>query len=316
MQQTDKVSFFHKWWVSSRPFSFPASTMPVIFGTVLAVFIGEFEFNLLNFILAFLGMLILHSGSNILNDIVDYQKGIDQMLTPVSGGVIRKIITIKEAKKAVIILFGIGILIGLYLTIRTTSMLLVIGGIGVLIGLLYTANTKFALKYRALGDFAVFLNFGIFGALGAWFVQANSLSWIPVIWVIPMAILVIGILHANNWRDIKSDTEGNIYTIASLLGDKKSLWYYGFLIFGPYIFILLLIIIPNLFAIELLAMPYVFLITLLTLPMALQLWKKASSRHTANDPMVFIALDGATSKLNLSFGLLCIIAVILFAIIG
>ena len=38
--------------------------------------------------------------------------------------------------------------------------------------------------------------------LGAWVVQTRSFSWIPVLWTVPMSMLVIGILHANNWRDI------------------------------------------------------------------------------------------------------------------
>ncbi|MBW2677817.1 MAG: hypothetical protein JRD49_09625, partial [Deltaproteobacteria bacterium] len=33
-------SFFQKWQVATRPFALPASTMSVVFGTVLAVTIG------------------------------------------------------------------------------------------------------------------------------------------------------------------------------------------------------------------------------------------------------------------------------------
>jgi len=135
MQQADKVSFIKKWWISARPFSFTASTMPVIFGTVLAVVIGKYNLNVMNFILAFFGMLMLHSGSNILNDIVDFQKGVDKVPSPVSGGIIRNLISVQEAKIAVILLFAIGIAIGLILTMRTSPVLLLIGGIGVLIGL-------------------------------------------------------------------------------------------------------------------------------------------------------------------------------------
>ena len=85
------------------------------------------------------------------------------------------------------------------------------------IGAFYTV-----LKFRALGDLAVFLNFGILGALGAWVVQIETFSWMPVVWTVPMAMLVVAILHANNWRDTISDTERRVRTIASLLGDKGS----------------------------------------------------------------------------------------------
>ena len=47
-----------------------------------------------------------------------------------------------------------------------------------------------------------------------------------------MSMLVIGILHANNWRDIVTDGERRVKTMASIFGDRGSLIYYGFLLFG------------------------------------------------------------------------------------
>jgi len=311
MNPDTKPSFLKKWWISIRPFSLPASTMPVIFGTVLAVVYGEASFNVWYFLMAITGMIILHGASNIISDIHDFKRGLDKEPNPVSGGVVRKIISIKEAKRASIILFAVGAAIGLVLTYLVGLWLLAIGVAGLLIGMFYTTGTRISLKYNALGDLAVFMDFGILGALGAWYVQAGELSWIPVIWSIPMATLVIAILHANNWRDIKSDNSCNIITIASLLGDKKSLRYYGVLIYGPFVMVLGLIIVPHLFTPEVTAMPYTFLITLLALPIAFNLWKKALKRYNPEKPMDFVALDGATAKLNLTFGLLCSVALIL-----
>lgn len=311
MNQETEPSFLKKWWISIRPFSLPASTMPVIFGTVLAVVYGEADLNIWYFLMAITGMVILHGASNILSDIHDFKRGLDTEPNPVSGGVVRKIITLKEAKRASIILFAVGAVIGLVLTYLVGFWLLAIGVAGLLIGMFYTTGTRISLKYNALGDLAVFMDFGILGALGAWYVQAGALSWIPVLWSIPMATLVIAILHANNWRDIKSDKSRNIITIASLLGDKRSLRYYGILIYGPFVMVLGLILVPHLFTPEATAMPYTFLITLLALPIAFNLWKKALKRYDPEKPMDFVALDGATAKLNLTFGLLCSVALIL-----
>lgn len=313
--QPEKTSFIQKWWISIRPFSLPASTMPVIFGTVLAIVYGEASFNPWYFLMALTGMIILHGASNILSDIHDYKKGLDTTPTPVSGGVVRKLITLKEAKNASIILFSAGAAIGLILTWLTGIWLLFIGIAGLFIGIFYTTGTRISLKYNALGDLAVFMDFGILGALGAWYVQTNELSWIPVLWSVPMATLVIAILHANNWRDIKSDTKGKIITIASLLGDKNSLKYYGILIYGPFFMVLALILIPYFLELGITAMPFTFLITLSALPIAIKLWKKALKRRNPEDPMDFVTLDGATAKLNLTFGVLCSLALILDMVI-
>lgn len=315
MTEEQKISFFKKWWISLRPFSFPASTMPVIFGTVLAYVYGGAVFNPWFFLLAFFGMVFLHAGANVLNDIIDFKKGLDKVPAPVSGGVVRRLITIREAKIASTLLFTVGTAMGLILAYFTSPWLLLIGVPGVFIGIFYSLGGKIALKYHAFGDLAVFLNFGTLGALGAWFVQTGTFSWIPVIWALPMSMLVIGILHANNWRDITSDREGNINTIASMLGDKASLRYYGYLIFGPFFVVLGLILVPYFAFPNITFMPFTFGIVIISLPMALKLWQKALNRREPKNPIDFVALDGATAQFNLVFGLLCTLALVLEAVI-
>jgi 1,4-dihydroxy-2-naphthoate octaprenyltransferase len=315
MTENQNISFFKKWWISLRPFSFPASTMPVVFGTVLAFVYGDVALNPWYFLLAFFAMVFLHAGANVLNDIIDFNKGLDKVPAPVSGGVVRRLISIPEAKRASILLFTTGTAMGLLLAYLTSPWLLLIGIPGLFIGIFYSIGGKIALKYHALGDLAVFLNFGILGALGAWYVQTGTFSWIPVVWAIPMSMLVIGILHANNWRDIKSDREGHINTIASMLGDKASLRYYGYLIFGPFFVVLALILIPYFAFPNLTFMPFTFTIVILSLPMALKLWQKAMNRKEPKNPIDFVALDGATAQFNLVFGLLCTLALVLEAVL-
>ena len=292
-----------KWVVAGRPWALPASAMPVIFGTSLAVVICGTPFAILRFLLALAGMMILHTAANMLSDVFDFKRGLDKDVTPVSGAIVRGWLSPRQVAVGSAVLFFIGCAIGLYLVYLTGAVLLIIGAVGVVIGIFYTG-----LKYRALGDLAVFLNFGILGSLGAWVVQAKSFSWIPVIWTIPMAMLVSAILHANNWRDTISDRERRVTTVASFLGDKGSLYYYGFLIFGPLAIVLGLIFIPLLISDQLIAMPLTFLVVLLGLPRALTLWGRARRRHAPRQPMDFIILDGATANYNLTFGLLCTVA--------
>ncbi|MCJ7680207.1 MAG: prenyltransferase, partial [Candidatus Aminicenantes bacterium] len=289
---------------SMRPWSFPASTMPVIFGTSLAVVYGNANLNWLRFLMALLAMVILHSAANMLSDVFDYKRGLDDMVTPVSGGIVRGWITTRQATMGSVFLFVLGSALGVGLVLMTGKTLLFIGTVGVVIGIFYAG-----LKYHALGDLAVFLNFGILGSLGAWVVQTKTFSWIPIIWTVPMAMLVAGILHANNWRDSLSDTGKKVRTIANLIGDKWSLAYYGKLLFGSILYVLLLMAVPRLIYIPILEMPLTFLLCLLAVPNALKLWGRAKRRHNPRRPMDFVILDGATANHNLVFGLLCIAAV-------
>lgn len=312
---TSQISFMKKWWISMRPFSFPASTMSVVFGTAIGVFYSGSEFKPLYFIFAFVGMAILHAGANILSDVFDFRKGLDKEPTPVSGGVIRGLISQKEALIGATVLLSVGTIIGLILVFLTGISLLYIGIVGLLIGFFYTSGNNINLKYHALGDLAVFLDFGILGSLGAFYVQTGYLSWIPVIWAIPVSLLVIGILHANNWRDIGSDHDGQVSTVANVLGDKGSQSYYAGLLFLPFILITGFILIPRYILTELPAMPATFFVVFLALPLAFKLYTKALKRKNPDKPFDFIALDGATAQFNLIFGILCTLALVIYGII-
>jgi 1,4-dihydroxy-2-naphthoate octaprenyltransferase len=303
-QENKQVSSLKKWVIAARPWALPASTMPVLFGTSLAWVIAGAHVHAGRFLLALLAMVVLHSAANMLSDVFDARRGLDRDVTPVSGAIARGWLTGRQVAAGSILLFIIGSALGLALVLMTGRVLLIIGGLGVLIGVSYTF-----LKYRALGDLAVFLNFGLLGSLGAWVVQTGSFSWLPVIWAVPQAALVIAILHANNWRDTVTDKERKVTTVASLLGDKGSLFYYGFLLFGSMTYIFALILLLRILPGRLTAMPLTFLLVVLALPKALDLWGRARRRHAPRRPMDFIILDGATSQYNLVFGVLCILAV-------
>jgi 1,4-dihydroxy-2-naphthoate octaprenyltransferase len=303
MAPESSPSNLRKWLIAGRPWSFPASTMPVVFGTSLGVVIGGARFSWIDFLLALAAMVVLHAASNMTSDAVDFRRGLDREVTPVGGAVVRGWLTPSEAVAGGAVGFAAGSIIGLVLAVRTGWALVLIGAVGLPIGIFYPF-----LKYRAFGDLAVFLNFGLLGSLGAWTVQTKRLSWIPVVWAVPMAMLVIAILHANNWRDAVTDTERRVKTVAGLLGDEGSLKYYHVLVFGPFLILLALMLLPRL-GVRITAMPLTFFVTLLALPSALELSRRARRRTAPRRPLDFVILDGATANYNLVFGLLCTAAV-------
>ena len=280
--------------------------MPVIFGTALAVVVGGARFSPLRFLWACATMVVLHGAANMLSDVYDFRHGLDREATPVSGAVVRGWLTDGQVFRGAAALFAAGGVSGLLIAAVTGRSLFVIGGLGLLVGIFYTV-----LKARAFGDLAVFLDFGLLGAAGAWVVQTGTFSWLPVIWTVPMAMLVIAILHANNWRDIASDGERRVTTVAKHLGDRGSLVYYALLIFGPFAIDLGFIAGPRLIRGPLPPMPWTFGLVVLALPSALGLWGRAVRRAAPRRPMDFIILDGATANHNLVFGLLSAAAVIL-----
>jgi 1,4-dihydroxy-2-naphthoate octaprenyltransferase len=307
------ASTLKKWFIAARPWSWPASTMPVAFGTALAVVAGGARLSPLFFLWATATMVVLHSAANMLSDVFDFRRGLDRDVTPVSGAVVRGWLSDRQVFRGAAVLFSLGAASGLAIAGLRGGALFVVGSIGLAVGVLYTV-----LKAYALGDFAVFLDFGLLGAAGAWIVQTGSFSWLPVVWTVPMALLVIAILHANNWRDIASDGERKVMTVAGHLGDRGSLAYYGFLIFAPFAVDAALIAVPRLAGGTARPMPLAFVLVLLALPSALKLWGRARRRAAPREPLDFIILDGATASHNLIFGLLSTAAAVLegFARLG
>ncbi len=300
--EEQRPNFAKTWWVAIRPFALPASTMPVVFGTVLSVTVGGASFKLGLFLAALFGVAMLHTGANLLNDVYDYKKGLDARVNPVSGAVVRGWVSPGEALVAAWLFLTLGSGLGLLVVFAVGMPILWVGLAGVAIGVLYTWG-PFELKFNALGDLAVFADLGVLGALGAWTVQTGSLSWVPAVWAVPVALLVAAILHANNWRDIESDAEGGISTMANLFGDRGSELYYAFLLFAPYLFILVMIGLTWIVGLQP-RMPLTFLVAFLSLPLAVGLFRKGLRRRSAENPLGFLALDGATAQLNLLFGLL------------
>lgn len=294
-----KPSSFKIWFIASRPWSWPASVVPALFGTALAAAAGGAAFRPGIFAAALLGIVILHSGANILSDADDLDKGLDRLgqITPVTGGVARGWITPGQARRGAAVFLSAGALIGIAIVMAGGgAAVLGIGIAGIAVGYLYTH-----LKYNALGDLAVFLNFGPLATAGAWAAQTGSFSWYPFVWGIPSGLIIIGILHANNWRDMASDRAGGIRTMASLLGDRGSMVYYCLLLAAPFLFVAAGVLLSRQWQSPL---PWSMLAVFLALPMASGRILRAARRANPRSPMDFVILDGATAQLNMVFGLL------------
>ena len=297
------------WWRAVRPFSFTVSLIPPILGAVLAVFENPgLKINWFRFILTMIGCITAHAGANLLSDYYDYEARVDREGTFGSSGLlVGKIMQPRQIFWGGLVGILIALGIGLYLVFVTPNGLFLLGLIflGGILGVFYTAH-PIAFKYRALGDIAVFISFGSAMVLGAYYVQAHGFSWAPVLYALPIALLVDAILHSNNLRDIANDEAVHIKTIPILVGEKVSKWIYYGLIFGAYILILILIVWAGL--------PSLSLLTFLSLPLAIKLVKMVRDKEKMPEKE-FAMIDAATAQFHLAFGMLMILSLIIHLLI-
>ncbi len=293
------------WWRATRPFAFTVSIIPPILGSIIAVMeFPEINFNWLYLIMALIGSVSIHAASNMFNDYFDYKKNVDREGTYGSSGLlVEKILTPKTLLKGAIILFLLSMAIGLYflavLPNKITFLMIILTG-GFL-GFFYTAGPV-ALKYKALGDIAVFIAFGPAMVLGAYFIQTHIFSWTPVLYALPIAFIVVAILHGNNIRDMENDKAANIKTVAINLGLNKAKTMYYSLIMLSYLSVITLVLLYKL--------PWFTLIIFFSLPVSLRLINLVKNKEKTEEKK-FAMIDAFTSQFHMVFSILFIVGILI-----
>ncbi|MGD2127635.1 MAG: prenyltransferase, partial [Desulfobacteraceae bacterium] len=217
------MSSISLWWRAVRPFAFTVSLIPPIMGGIIALIDNPgLDFNLFRFVLAGIGCMVAHAGANLLSDYFDYKARVDRQGTFGSSGLlVEKIMRPEQILRGGWIALVVAAAIGAYFIVVTPKglFLLWLILIGAIFGVFYTAGPV-QFKYRAFGDIAVFISFGPAMVLGAYYVQAHHFSWTPVLYALPVGLLVDAILHSNNLRDIQSDSVVDIKTVPILIGER------------------------------------------------------------------------------------------------
>lgn len=281
-----------------RPQSFLLSAVSVTVGTSLAALQGAVDWP--GFLLALVGVILLHGGANVVNDYFDYRYAVDTAHVSGSFGLesrvlIRGLLTPRQVLAIGLLLYASAIPIGLYLMALHGATILWLGVCGLVTGVCYTARPV-ALKYKALGEVAVFTMFGPLMVSGAYFVQTDTFS-AATLWVsLPLGILVAMVLLANNIRDIPSDGQAGVQTVATVLGGRRAALAYRLSVFAAYGLTCALVVAGTL--------GWYSLLTLLSLPLALRLVRMF-------DAVVPADADARTAQLDALFGVLLIAGILL-----
>ena len=282
------------WIIATRPWSFPASSMPALL-TISYIFFLKNEItadiNWVYGVLAMIGAVLFQASGNLIGDYFDYKFNVDRKDTFGSS----RMLVDGVFKPKSIFTYGIsfliiGILLGLFLFINTGTDLLWIGAIGVMGTYFY-----YKMKFIALGDLLIFVIYGPLIGLGTAYVMTNQLHWDVLLLNIPVAFLVVNILHANNTRDIRDDGKANIKTQAMILGLQGAKIQYILLALGAYVAVSLMVALGMLHPLSLLVV--------ITLPIALKNIKLMQQAQI-DKPEIIKDLDAASAQLVMAFTLL------------
>jgi len=221
------------WLLAIRPKTLFAAAAPVIVGSAMAYTDGGFHAG--PALVCLLTALLLQIGSNLANDVFDYERGADQ---GERFGPIRvtqsELLAPWEVKRGMLVVFGLSILLGLYLTFVGRWPILILGMIAIISAIAYTGG-PFPLGYHGLGDLFVFIFFGLAAVMGTYYIQVLAIS--ATVWwmAVAMGLLTVAILVVNNLRDVESDRLSNKRTLAVRFGEQFTRLEFVTCILGAYI---------------------------------------------------------------------------------
>jgi 1,4-dihydroxy-2-naphthoate polyprenyltransferase len=175
--------------------------------------------------------LIAHAGINVLNDYFDSRSGADAINTdrifPYTGGsrfIQNGVLTEAETAVFGVVLMGLAILGGLWLTRVSGAGLVAIGAAGLFIGWAYSAP-PLKLNSQGVGEACVAIGFSLI-SVGTDYVQRKGFCVLPLAASACYALLVTNLLYINQFPDRRADEAVGKRHCVVRLGARKARWGY------------------------------------------------------------------------------------------
>jgi 1,4-dihydroxy-2-naphthoate polyprenyltransferase len=227
----------NKWLSAMRLRTLPLAASCTLTGAALGWQLAENP--VIIFVLALATTFLLQILSNLANDYGDYVSGVDNAnrVGPeraLQSGAITK----SDMKWALIICallaFICGILL-LWFALATKGLFmqallfLIVGIAAIAAAFKYTIG-KNPYGYRAFGDVAVFIFFGMVGVGGTYFLFTTQWSYWVLLPATTIGLLSCAVLNLNNMRDHVNDAASNKITLVVKMGFQNAKAYQTYLI--------------------------------------------------------------------------------------
>ena len=253
------------WWKAFRFHFTSASFMPGILGGMIA-WTADGKFYPGYFLLVMLGLILNHMALNMTDDYYDFHHLVDVFAAdgknPYTGGsglLSSGLIQPQRMRQVFIIFYIIAIGIGVFLGVVRGPFLLLLLVIGFFCAYFYTAP-PIRFGYRGLGELAQLLCFGPGIGMGAYFVQAQRISWEAFWGTLPFGIMLFSMITINEIPDYFEDRRGGKLNLVVRFGRETGVWLFVASLLSAYAVISVGVILGRI--------PVLGLVSLLTLPIA------------------------------------------------
>lgn len=226
----DKIYF---WLKNSRLFSIP---MSILSWLVIFVFALKQGGNILNGIIALIGIVSAHLATNLFDDYVDYKVLPENSQRCKCAYIKDGKATLNSVLKIVIIYLLIASICGFFLFLRCGFPVIGLAIVGGIIALIYAK-----LSQRGLSEFAVGIAFGPLLFEGTYFVMTKNFSLEVFILSLAVVMFTIGLMYVHTILDFEGDMCAHKKTLVCRIGNKNIALKGVFVVYGlGYLFTLIL----------------------------------------------------------------------------
>ncbi|MDP2752497.1 MAG: 1,4-dihydroxy-2-naphthoate octaprenyltransferase [Rhodocyclaceae bacterium] len=223
------------WWTAIRPATLTLSLTPVITGIALALSEGAGLRGAIA-LETLIAALCIQIGVNLYNDATDCAADRCHRLGPLrvtAAGLASASDVRRAANLALIMAF----LFGLHLTFVGGWPILLIGFASLVASWAYSGG-QHPLSHTPLGEFFVWLFFGVMAVSGSHWLQAGTATLSALLAGAALGLPAAAVLLINNLRDSESDQRAGRRTLALQLGNTGSRRLYALLMLLPFALLL------------------------------------------------------------------------------
>jgi len=180
---------------------------------------GAGQFNLLYYILLVIGLVFAHATNNLLNDLTDYDRGVDRdnyFRTQYGPQAIEQGLMTRRQMLTYAGVSGlIALLAGAYLVWVHGWLALALLAAGAFFVLFYT----WPLKYIGLGEIAVIIVWGPLMIGGGYFVITGQWDWNVALAGLPYALGPTTVIFGKHIDKLREDKAKGIHTLPVIIGE-------------------------------------------------------------------------------------------------
>jgi len=209
-----------RWLISTRFAAVVMTIISVLIAGLLAIAAGPI--SALIWILIFVALSLAHASNNLINDLVDFRRGIDHSNyfrdqygpQPLERG----FRTERQQLLHIVVNVAVAGCLGVVVIIYRGGLAMPLAAAGLFFMVFYT----WPLKYIGLGELSLLLVWGPFMIGGGYYILAGTWSWTVVVASLPYALGVTATLMGKHIDKYDLDKAAGVFTLPVLLGERAS----------------------------------------------------------------------------------------------